>query len=45
MSEIKYIFFNNTINKYNEKVLRDAKKARRNYYRLLLLRNNIDVVQ
>ena len=35
MSEIKYISFNNEINKYSTKVLKDAKKARRNYYRLL----------
>ena len=34
-SEIKYIFSNNKINKYNEKVLKNAKKARRDYYELL----------
>ena len=35
MSGIKYTFSNNTINKYNKKVLRNAKKARCRYYRLL----------
>ena len=35
MSEIRHTFFNNTINKHSEKVSRNAKKARRSYYRLL----------
>ena len=29
------MFFNNKINKYNKKVLRNVKKARRDYYKLL----------